>query len=93
MTSQDNLPENSSSHLPNNSPEESSDSFIKLDQFLKWAGAVQTGGEAKLLIQSGEVKVNGKLEMRRGRKLVEGDRIAVMGERFIVHLAELKSRD
>jgi ribosome-associated protein len=94
MTTQDNLP----SDLPDNllsepsddPPKDFQDPAIKLDQFLKWSGAVQTGGEAKLLIQSGEVKVNGKMETRRGRKLMEGDRIAVMGERFIVHLSELK---
>jgi ribosome-associated protein len=51
--------------------------FIKLDQFLKWIGAVQTGGEAKSLIQAGEVKVNNKIEMRRGRKLFEGDRVSL----------------
>ncbi|NJO39684.1 MAG: RNA-binding S4 domain-containing protein [Cyanobacteria bacterium CRU_2_1] len=57
---------------------------IKLDQFLKWVGVVQTGGEAKLLIQSGEVKVNGKVETQRGRKLVEGDRVFALGETFTV---------
>jgi ribosome-associated protein len=84
MTTQD----NSDQIPPNTAP----DSSIKLDQFLKWAGAVQTGGEAKLLIQSGEVKVNGKMETRRGRKLMEGDRITVMGDRFVVKLSELGSR-
>jgi ribosome-associated protein len=53
---------------------------IKLDQFLKLRGLVQTGGQAKLLIQAGEVKVNGSVETRRGRKLVKGDRISTMGE-------------
>jgi ribosome-associated protein len=53
---------------------------IKLDQFLKLKGLVQTGGQAKLLIQAGEVKVNGSIETRRGRKLVKGDRISTMGE-------------
>ena len=42
---------------------------IKLEQFLKWAGVVQTGGEAKLLIQDGYVYVNGEEELRRGRQL------------------------
>lgn len=60
------------------------ESIIKLDQFLKWVGAVQTGGEAKLLIQDGRVRVNGKVETRRGRKLAEGDRISVLGETFVV---------
>ncbi len=59
---------------------------FKLDQFLKWSGLVQTGGEAKLLIQSGEVRVNGKVETRRGRKLVEGDRVNVLGETLRVKL-------
>jgi ribosome-associated protein len=57
---------------------------IKLDQFIKWVGAVQTGGEAKLLIQDGQVKVNGKVELQRGRKLVEGDRVLLLGETFVV---------
>lgn len=57
---------------------------VKLDQFLKWVGAVQTGGEAKLLIQAGEVSVNGKIETRRGRKLMMGDRISVVGETYWV---------
>lgn len=52
---------------------------IKLDQFLKFQGLVQTGGQAKLLIQSGEVRVNGTVETRRGRKLVKGDRVMTLG--------------
>jgi ribosome-associated protein len=60
---------------------------IKLDQFLKLVGVVQTGGEAKLLIQGGEVRVNGATETRRGRKLVEGDRISTRGETFTVQLS------
>lgn len=61
-----------------------SEHTIKLDQFIKWVGAVQTGGEAKLLIQDGRVKVNGKVEFQRGRKLVEGDRVLLLGETFVV---------
>jgi ribosome-associated protein len=57
---------------------------IKLDQFLKLSQVVQTGGEAKLLIQAGEVMVNGTVETRRGRKLVVGDRITVYGETIVV---------
>ncbi|GAB4368633.1 MAG: RNA-binding S4 domain-containing protein [Elainellaceae cyanobacterium] len=63
-----------------------SDAVIKLDQFLKWVGVTQTGGEAKLLIQAGEVLVNGAIETRRGRKLFSGDRVQAMGETFIVQL-------
>lgn len=54
---------------------------IKLDQFLKWVGAAESGGQAKLLIQGGQVKVNDQLETRRGRKLAVGDRVAI-GERM-----------
>ncbi len=65
---------------------------IKLDQFLKIVGMVQSGGQAKLLIQAGEVKVNGAVETRRGRKLVLGDRVATMGNTFNVETATLQSR-
>ncbi|KEI13099.1 RNA-binding protein [Clostridium novyi B str. ATCC 27606] len=47
--------------------------FIKLDAFLKWAGIAVMGSEAKFYIQNGEVKVNGEIESRRGRKLISGD--------------------
>jgi len=57
---------------------------IKLDQFLKWVGAAQTGGEAKFMIQGGEVKVNDIKETRRGRKLVEGDCVIVKGQIYKV---------
>ena len=46
---------------------------MKLDQFLKWNNIVSTGGEAKMLINSGQVSVNGKIEKRRGRKLNIGN--------------------
>ncbi|MDN5346568.1 MAG: ribosome-associated protein [Clostridia bacterium] len=57
---------------------------ITLEQFLKWAGLVQTGGEAKILIQSGKVKVNGQTEKRRSHKLSTGDLIEVNGDTFAV---------
>jgi ribosome-associated protein len=57
---------------------------IKLSQFLKWVGAVQTGGEAKLLIQDGIVQVNGTIETRRGRQLVAGDRVTIEGKTYKV---------
>ncbi|MCY7323276.1 RNA-binding S4 domain-containing protein [Phormidesmis priestleyi ULC007] len=57
-----------------------SDEPIKLDQFLKMKGIVESGGQAKMLIQAGEVKVNGQIETRRGRKLIKGDRVVTMGE-------------
>tara|TARA_B100000945_G_scaffold312067_1_gene306105 strand:+ start:217 stop:405 length:189 start_codon:yes stop_codon:yes gene_type:complete len=48
---------------------------MKLDQFLKWKNIVSSGGEAKYLINSGQVKVNGIIEKRRGRKLIHGDKV------------------
>lgn len=60
------------------------DDFIKLDQFLKWQGLVDTGGQAKQLIQAGEVRVNGEVETRRGRKLRPGDVVQLGPERFTV---------
>ncbi|MFZ5987487.1 MAG: S4 domain-containing protein YaaA [Bacillota bacterium] len=54
--------------------------FIKLDQFLKWADVVPTGADAKLLIYEGNVKVNGEVEIRRGKKLRKGDIIEVEGD-------------
>ncbi len=50
---------------------------MKLDQFLKWIGWVSTGGEAKHLIRSGQVCVNGCVETRRGRQLKKGDHVVL----------------
>ena len=58
--------------------------FIKLQDLLKFAGAVETGGEAKLAIQDGEVTVNGQTCTRRGRKLDPGDRAGIDGREFLV---------
>ncbi len=57
---------------------------IRLDQFLKLSGIAQTGGHAKLLIQDGDVQVNGEVEYRRRRKLVAGDTILVAGKEVVV---------
>ncbi|SFS75842.1 S4 domain-containing protein YaaA [Paenibacillus sp. 453mf] len=54
--------------------------YIKLDQFLKLADCVPTGGMAKALLQEQAVKVNGEIEERRGRKLYPGDLVTVDGE-------------
>lgn len=54
--------------------------FIKLGQALKAAGLVDNGVEAKLVIQDGEVLVNGEVDTRRGRKLYEGDVVSFNGE-------------
>lgn len=50
---------------------------IRLDQFLKWAAIVDSGGQGKILILSELVKVNGELETRRTRKLFPGDIVEV----------------
>ncbi len=57
---------------------------IRLDQFLKLQRAVGSGGQAKLLIQSGEVLVNGQTETRRRRKLVIGDVVVVGDWQWVV---------
>ncbi len=54
---------------------------IKLDQFLKWANVVSSGGEAKHLIVEGYVKVNGEIETKRGRKITKGDIIELKGDK------------
>jgi ribosome-associated protein len=53
---------------------------VKLDQFLKWQGLAATGGEAKLRIQRGDVRVNGAIETRRGRQLEPGDVVRLDGQ-------------
>ena len=55
------------------------DDFIKLGQALKAAGLVDSGVEAKIVIQDGLVKVNGSVECQRGKKLVDGDVVEFEG--------------
>ena len=50
---------------------------IRLDRFLKWARVASTGGQSKVLILTGRVKVNGVLETRRGRLLRGGDLVVI----------------
>jgi ribosome-associated protein len=57
-------------------------SGITLGQALKSSNLVGSGGEAKVLIQDGEVRVNGEVERRRGRKLERGDVVEVGDERL-----------
>ncbi|OKH52226.1 RNA-binding protein [Calothrix sp. HK-06] len=65
--------------------------MIKLDQFLKLTGVAATGGQAKVMIQGGEVEVNGELETRRKRQLAEGDKVTVDGQTFEVNYDELNA--
>lgn len=58
--------------------------FIKLDALLKFAGAVETGGEAKQAVQEGEVMVNGEVCTMRGKKCRPGDVVVLDGMRIVV---------
>lgn len=60
------------------------DDFIKLGQVLKLANVVQDGVEAKYVIQEGKVKVNGEVDLRRGRKIHPGDIITYGDEEIVV---------
>lgn len=51
--------------------------YIKLDQFLKWAGIADSGSFAKIMIQSGDITVNGEVARERGKKLHKGDTISI----------------
>ena len=54
--------------------------FIKLDALLKFASLVGSGGEAKMLIQDGQVLVNGEVCTMRGKKIRPGDSVSINGE-------------
>lgn len=58
--------------------------FIKLGQLLKLAGLVESGAHAKIMIISGEIKLNGNIEMQRGKKVIKGDVIEVEGHSYRV---------
>lgn len=60
------------------------DDFIKLGQAIKLAGLVQSGVEAKMEIQEGFVKVNGEVELQRGKKIYPGDVIEYDGQQIRV---------
>jgi len=53
--------------------------MIRLGQFLKLADLIETGGEGKVLVASGDVTVNGEVDTRRGRQLRPGDVVEVLG--------------
>ena len=62
--------------------------FIKLQDLLKFAGATDTGGEAKNLIQDGQVSVNGEVCLQRGKKLRPGDVVSMNGRELTVTHAD-----
>lgn len=74
-------------HAQPPTPTEAAES-LRLDDALKLAGVAATGGEAKMLIQGGAVRVNGTVETRRKRRLVEGDVIEVGEESFEIALSD-----
>lgn len=69
---------------PMENPETYQSEVIRLDDFLKFCGVVGTGGQAKILIQTGEVLLNGEVETRRRKQLKIGDKIQLLGETFYV---------
>ena len=58
--------------------------FIKLQDLLKFANLVSTGGEAKIIIQEGEVKVTGEVCTMRGKKIRPGDIVELGGQQLTV---------
>lgn len=59
--------------------------FIKLDQFLKFVGVVQTGGQAKALISEGNIIVNNEVILQRGKKIRKNDIVEIKGyDSFVV---------
>lgn len=62
--------------------------YIKLQDLLKLAAITATGGEAKLLVQEGEVLVNGEVCTMRGKKLRPGDVVDTLGQRYGVQYAD-----
>lgn len=68
------------------------DDFIKLGQALKLAGMVESGVDAKMEIQEGFVKVNGEVEVQRGKKIRPEDIIEFNGQQIKVELIEKPGR-
>ena len=62
--------------------------YIKLQDLLKFAAAVSTGGEAKILLQEGDVTVNGEVCTMRGKKIRPGDDVALRDEHYTVTYAD-----
>lgn len=69
---------------PNAIPVTIQTEFIKLDNALKFANAVESGGMAKTVIQDGRVSVNGEICTMRGKKLYAGDRFSFMGANYVI---------
>ena len=64
------------------------DEFINLGQALKLANLVESGVDAKFVVQDGLVKVNGEVCTQRGKKLVDGDKVSFEGNTFTIRSKE-----
>ena len=62
--------------------------FIKLQDLLKFANLVESGGQAKECVQAGEVSVNGEVCLMRGKKIRPGDDVCLQGEHYTVSYAD-----
>lgn len=58
--------------------------YIKLEQMMKFAGMVGSGSDAKMIISEGTVRVNGNVELQRGKKLRPGDTVEYEGKKYVV---------
>ena len=58
--------------------------YITLQQYLKFIGIADTGGQAKILVKQLDIRVNGEKEDRRGRKLYPNDTVVINGKKYIV---------
>lgn len=79
--------------MNDNDHAEQTEESISLNDVLKLAGIADTGGQAKTLIQGGQVKVNGEVETRRKRKVRHGDVISVGDEEFTLELQEVPEEE
>ncbi|MDD5181748.1 MAG: RNA-binding S4 domain-containing protein [Candidatus Nanoarchaeia archaeon] len=66
------------------------DKYIELNAFVKLKGFASTGGQAKLIIRSKHVKVNGAIETQNRKKLHVGDKVDIQGKEFVVEESVLK---
>jgi ribosome-associated protein len=69
------------------------DEVIRLGQFLKLANLIESGSEAKEVVAAGQVRVNGELETRRGRQLVKGDVVELVGSGQAVRVSDDSAPD
>ena len=63
---------------------EISTEWIQLDQLIKWLGITETGGQARFLVDEGQVAVNGAIVFERRKKIVPGDLVCIEGVEYLV---------